>query len=187
MSVNGPQSVYSPHTEALLKAHRPQGSSNDCGPFTTAMVVEAVCKVPVEAPGLAKRMNRPRRRGLLPVIRRVPNWATFPWGVADVLREYGLAARWQLRARQEDLLPRLAAGDILLPVVGEWRPKPWAHISALVSWDAERGWGFADPAMSSPIIRWRSEEEFSRLWNAYFRLLVYVPAPQEDESSVSGS
>ncbi len=167
--------LQSPHLEALLAAHQPQGQSNDCGPYTAAMVLRAVLGIPIPGEELARRMNRPRRRGAAFVVRRVPNWATFPWGVADILREHGLPARWRLLASEEELRRALPTGDILLPIIGEWRPRPWAHISALVAWDERRGWGFADPQLPLPHLKWRSEETFSRQWRAYFRLLVSVP------------
>ncbi len=166
--------LESPHLEALLAAHQHQGQSNDCGPYTAAIVLRALQGIEVSGTDLAHRMNHPRRRGALLVVRRVPHWATFPWGVADILREHGLPARWHLQASEEDLRRALPTREVLLPILGEWRPRPWAHISALVAWDAARGWGFVDPAMSRPVLRWRPAEEFSRQWRAYLRLVVRV-------------
>lgn len=169
--------ITSPHLPALLKAHAHQGESNDCGPYTVSIVVNALKGIQVEPQAVAQRMNRPRRRGALLIVRRVPNWATFPWGVADALQEYGLPARWRPFARREDLLQALPRGEILLPIIGEWLPKPWAHISILAAWDARRGWGFVDPMIPGAVLHLRTEEAFTHLWQRYFRLLVYVPSP----------
>ncbi len=173
--------LYSPHTQALLKAHRHQGQSNDCGPYTVGMVVQALRGSAPDPGEIARRMNRPRWRGAFLVVRRIPNWATFPWGVADALQEYNLPARWQPFASREQLRRGLQSGEILMPVIGAWLPRPWAHIAVLVAWDPARGgWGFVDPLVETPRIHWRDEETFARQWNALLRLLVRVPAPQRD-------
>ncbi len=173
--------ISSPHLQALRKAHVHQGESNDCGPYSVTIVVNALRAAGLQPRQVAREMNRPRLRGALLVVRRIPNWATFPWGVADALREYGLPARWRVLAREENLPARLKAGEILLPIFGEWYPKPWAHIAPLAAWDGPRGWGFVDPLTSTPEIHWRPAEQFSRQWRAYLRTLVYVPSPLETQ------
>ena len=166
--------IRSPHLEALLAAHQSQGQTNDCGPYTTAIVLRALRGIEIPGADLARRMNRPRRRGALLVVRRIPRWATFPWGVADILREHGLDARWRLWTSEVALRRALPTGEVLLPIIGEWFPRPWAHISVLVAWNATRGWGFVDPATSRPVLRWQPAEEFSRQWRAYCRPVVRV-------------
>ncbi|GAB4529054.1 MAG: hypothetical protein Fur0018_15390 [Anaerolineales bacterium] len=169
--------IVSPHLQALLKAHAHQGESNDCGPYTIAIVVNALQGTRLEPKEMSRRMNRPRRRGALLVVRRIPNWATFPWGAADALREHGLPARWRVFANQEALLHGLTSGEILLPIIGEWFPSPWAHIAILAAWDEYKGWGFVDPLTPAATLYWRPYEVFTRQWQAYLRLLVHIPAP----------
>jgi len=129
---------------------------------------------------LAQAMARPRPRavlGVLPLVRRIPGWATFPWGVVDMARLAGLHARWRPLAGTDRLLASLARGEVPLVVVGGWRPRPWAHYAVLAAWDAERGWGFADSLSPSAEIVWRPDDAFRRQWRAFGQLLVTLRAP----------
>lgn len=181
------QGVVSRLAPALLAAHRPQGDSNDCGPYAVAMAIAAL-RGPehVQPPELlARAMERPRPRailGFLPLVRRLPRSATFPWGLADVARQAGLVARWRFLAGTDRLLAALVRGEAPLVVVGGWRPRPWAHFVVLVAWDAERGWGFADSLSPRPEISWSSDDRFRRQWGAMGRLLVLVRPPTRKET-----
>jgi hypothetical protein len=164
------------HVEQLLKYHQYQGQSNDCAPFSVAIVVNTLKDaVIVEGDQLAMEMNQPRLRWVgplpVPLIRRVPNWATFPWGVADVLRQYGIRCRWQFGADPGRLRRALAEDRIALPVIGELRPL-WAHIKPLAAVHPQDGWGFSDPAYSGSELVWQSDSDFQRLWRNYGCLLV---------------
>ena len=68
--------------ETLRRYHQFQGQSNDCAPHTVAIVVNALKgQEMLKGDEVAKEMNKPSLRfGLLPLIRRIPNSATFPWG-----------------------------------------------------------------------------------------------------------
>lgn len=169
--------VQSPFTDQILENLQYQGSSNDCGPYTTATVVNAMRGQNLIGDDVANQMNKPRWRGIFPIIRRVPNWATFPWGIVDFLRDYNLQGRWWFRAPVAYLKPAIANGHILMPIIGEWRPKPWAHVMTLVAWDPEKGWGFANTQFSHHKISWRSDADFRKKWNKYARLLVEVERP----------
>jgi len=169
--------LESPYTEELLANLQYQGSSNDCGPYTTATVINAMRGGTLIGDELAKQMNKPRLRGILPVIRRIPNWATLPWGMVDVFKDYNLRARWWFRAPVSYLRPAIANGHILMPIIGEWRPKTWAHVMTLVAWDPDKGWGFANTQFSSKKISWRPDEDFQEKWNHYARLLVEIKNP----------
>ena len=81
--------IISPHIDAILAALQHQGDSNDCGPYTTATILNALLDLNLDGSQLAQQMDKPVWRGPLIVIRRVPNWATFPWGIVDVMREHG--------------------------------------------------------------------------------------------------
>jgi len=167
-------SIQSPHTDLLLQNLQYQGSSNDCGPYSTTTVICSLTGADIDGEALAKRMNKPRRRGILPIIRRVPNWATFPWGVTDILQEYGIPAHWWLLTPIEYLRPALANGRLLMLIIGEWRPKPWAHFLTLVAWDAEQGWGFANTQSTEQHISWVPDALFRRRWQNYGRILIEI-------------
>jgi hypothetical protein len=168
-----PKAILSPHQSAILGALQCQGASNDCGPFTTATVLNGIKGLNLDPSWLAQEMNRPRWRGPLPLIRRIPNWATFPWGIADELGRHGLRARWRFFANPVQLQAGLENGRILLPVIGSWRPL-WAHVMTLLAWDAERGWGFANTQRSDKVIDWFPDQHFHAQWRAMGRLLISV-------------
>jgi hypothetical protein len=163
--------VTSPHAPALLAALRYQGQSNDCGPFTAATVINALRDLNLDPRELADQMNHPVRRGRQFILRRIPNWATFPWGIVDVLHEHGLAAYWRLNTSTDYLLDCLQRGDIVMPIIGSWRPI-WAHVMTLIAWHPEIGWGFANTQLEHKNIDWRSHEEFIGQWRAMGRISI---------------
>ncbi len=122
---------------------------------------------------LARRMNTPVWRLPLPILRRVPGWATFPWGVVDVLREYHLSAAWQAFAVEDTLRDGLKHGQVLLPILGTWKPL-WAHILILAAYQDRLGWGFVNPAHERKELTWLSQTAFSTRWNTFGRLLICV-------------
>jgi hypothetical protein len=161
--------------------HVSQGDSNDCGPHVVTMAVnfwrgEAV----LEAGAVARAMNYPRLRiGFPPVVvRRIPNWATFPWGIADMLRVHGIPARWRLRASEDDLHRALDEDRIAMPIFGEplrrhgWRWAGWSHVAILYGWDPEAQiYWFVDSTM--PYAPTEQEREtFLHRWQDMGRLLV---------------
>jgi hypothetical protein len=165
--------IASPHTTAVLKALQWQGSTNNCGPFTTATVLNASRGLGCSGSKLAQLMNKPVWRGWRPVIRRIPNWATFPWGMVDVLREHGLNARWRFFAGEDDLRQGLEQGWLLMPIIGTWKPL-WAHVMTLLAWDSDRGWGFANTGINQRSLYWIPDWDFIMKWRAMGKLLVMV-------------
>ena len=165
--------LVSPHLPALLAAHQWQGSSNHCGPFAAAIVLGALTPHRVAGQALARELNRPRWVGPLPFVRRIPNWATFPWGVVDALRQFGLRAHWRWGASPHQLREGLQRGWLLLPIFGQWRPL-WAHIAVLAAFHPQRGWGFVDSSFPHARLLWREAGTFARQWRNLGRLLVWV-------------
>ena len=186
--------VVSPHADALRTAHRYQGDSNDCGPYVVTTIVNALQGLHLEPAQVAEAMNQPAWRGRRPVVRRVPGWASFPWGLVDILGRFGLTARWRARARVAELVPALEQGWVLVPFLGGWRPwPPWGHVAVLVAHspndvpdygpdhspeDGPRGWGMVDPMTRTNELYWRSEADFSARWRALGNLLVEVAPPR---------
>jgi hypothetical protein len=166
-------SLRSPHADSLLQSLQYQGSSNDCGPYTTATVINALNDLNLNAGHLADEMDRPVWRGPLFVVRRVPNWATFPWGMVDVFRQYGLSASWGPLRGFDYLVENLEGDRVLMPIIGSWRPL-WAHVMTLVAWDEEKGWGFANTQFAHHNTHWLSDEVFRRQWGTFFRILIEV-------------
>lgn len=167
------------HGQKIESYHVSQGDSNDCGPHVTAMAIN-FCHGSrlLDAATLAREMNRPRFGGGFPVVRRVPNWATFPWGIVDILRQHGLQASWRFGANEDDLHAALRADRIVLPIYGEplrregWRWKGWSHVAILIGWDATAGeYWFVDSSRPfAPTSR--SRDDFRRLWGNMRRLVI---------------
>jgi hypothetical protein len=183
------QNIISKKADIIVDSIQFQGSSNDCGAYTTATVINALSSlksnsnqlnksqdnmlVKLEGNKLAKEMERPVWRGILLVVRKIPNWATFPWGMVDVFRNYGLKARWGFGSNPPYLKQALVGNNVLMPIIGSWKPM-WAHVMTLVAWDIENGWGFANTQYKEKEIRWLPDETFQRQWKAMGHLLVEV-------------
>ena len=165
--------IISPYAPALLSALQCQGNTNNCGPFTTATVLNGLHKKSLNGAVLADEMNRVRWDGVVPVVRRVPNSATFPWGMVDIFRRYNMDATWSLFTRVDDLIKLLEHGDILMPMIGQWRP-PTGHVMTLIAWDDEVGFGFANTQYESKEIYWLKSEEFIKKWKNMGNLLVRI-------------
>ena len=173
--------LSSRHQRDLAHYHIDQGSSDDCGPHVVTMVVNFWHGNDVlDAPSTARAMNRPRWQASWPplVVRRIPNWATFPWGIVDMLREHDIPARWRLFATPDHIFRALSENRIAMPIFGEpfrrgkGRLNGWSHIAILSGWDAEANvFQFADSSKPfAPSMRPR--DDFLRLWGNMGRILI---------------
>ena len=167
------QVLHSPHAESIVNALQCQGNRNDCAPYTVATIVSAFSGSIVDGSTLAEQMNKPVWRGIIPVIRRIPNWATFPWGMVDVLKDHGFSAHWGIRYTTDYLRMSVQKGNLPIPVIGSWRPL-WGHVMTLVAWDESGYWGFANTQMNEKKIDWKTQDYFITHWNVYSRLCVEV-------------
>ncbi|RPI34218.1 MAG: hypothetical protein EHM70_03550 [Chloroflexota bacterium] len=169
-------SALSPYTDAILAALQWQGARNDCGPFTVATVLNGLRNLRIEAVELARAMDKPVWRGPFPVVRRIPEWATFPWGIASVLRENGLRARWHFFGSRKLLRQSLDRGDVIMPVIGSWKPL-WAHVMTMLAWDAgKKCWGFANTQTMDHTMYWLDDKTFTSQWRAMGNLLIEIKA-----------
>jgi hypothetical protein len=169
------------HGHTLDTYHIDQGDSNDCGPHVVTMAVNFWRgETALDSATVARQMNRPRLRAGIPplVVRRVPNWATLPWGIVDMLRQHGIPARWRLRASEDDLHRALQEDRLAMPIFGEpfrrrgWRWAGWSHVVILYGWDpgAQIYW-FVDSSM--PFAPTEQERDlFLQRWGNMSRLLI---------------
>jgi hypothetical protein len=172
--------ISSIHIQALLDALEYQGSTNDCGPYATASVINGLLGEKLNPATLAKEMSKPTWKGLFYSIRRIPNSATFPWGIVEIFRKYGLKARWKLFASQDEIIQILNTGGIVLPILGKWRPLE-AHIMTLVAWDPDKGWGFANTQYNHHHITWLGHTQFMRDWKTFKKPIIAVHYRGEKE------
>jgi hypothetical protein len=171
--------LHSPHQTAILAALQYQGNRNDCGPFTVGTVINALLGKNLNAIELAHEMDRPIWRGPRFITRRIPNWVTFPWGIVDIFRSFGLNASWRFFASIDHLLLDIPQDVVMMPIIGQWKPL-WAHVMTLVAWDPIQGWGFANTQYDHHFITWYSDETFRSQWEAFFRILVDVKPTRKE-------
>ena len=181
------------HTQ-VYRYHQYQGHTNDCGPTSLAIVANALLgEERFQGPRVAREMARLAFEVRpLPhlVVRRIPNWATFPWGIAHYLRQHGIPARWRPFGTLEGLHRNLLADRITIVTIGEplrrrkLRYTGWAHTKVLFGHTPGEGFLFVDPAHSqSPddsdswkrnCLSWQEESEFLRQWRNLFRITIEV-------------
>lgn len=171
----------SDHPLSLADFHLKQGRSNDCGPHVVTMAINFRQGAAIrDAAETARAMNRLRLSASFPplTIRRIPNWASFPWGIADMLQAHGVTARWRFRAYEAELQAALRDDRLVMPIFGEpfrwkgWRFSPWSHVAIVTGWDPAREvYWFVDSAQTfAPTMRPR--DKFLRLWGNMGRLIV---------------
>lgn len=166
-------SIHSPHEAAIIDSLQYQGTTNDCAPYTIATILNALTGTKIDASALARNMDKPVWRGVLYTIRRIPRWATFPWGIVDVFREHGINANWGLFFSTDDLKHNLENGNLSLPIICSFHPLS-AHVLTLLAWHPLKGWGFANTQHNTHRLDWISNKQFIKQWNLTARLLIEV-------------
>lgn len=161
------------YKDDLLSAHQFQGKSNDCGPFSAAIVLNAVKKTSLRGEQLGQQMNNIQWHGLIPKISRIENWATFPWGLVNTFNTFNLIAKWKFFQKPETLLRALESGEILIVIIGEWHPM-WAHYLTLIEIDEMRGYGFIDSSHPSSETIWKPTNQFLKMWKNYGSIIITV-------------
>jgi len=172
--------------------HRYQKTSFDCGPYCLSIVANALLGEERFDPDVvAEEMNLPSVSSgpfPRPVIRRIPNWATFPWGITDYLRQHGFRANWRIRGSMDRLLSNLREQVATMVMIGEpfkfdaGKYIGWAHVKALYGCEPGVGLAFVDPGSpknpddpwESEGIFWQDEESFLREWKNLFRIMIEV-------------
>ena len=177
----------------VYEYHQYQGESNDCGPISLAIAANAwLGENRFSGQVVARELNKPVFE-LLPVprlvIRRIPEWATFPWGIVHYLREQAIPARWGAwgtinmlkNVLKKDLIPLVFVGQPLRWTEGKYHG--WSHVKVLYAYTPGMGFLFVDPARRKPdhSDSWegqglwlQEEEEFLTRWKRVAGLFVVV-------------
>jgi hypothetical protein len=164
----------SKYSSILISNHQFQGKKNDCGPFCAAIILSALSQNKTSGSDLSNQLNQIQWKGIVPVIYRIPNWATFPWGIARWLRDTGINARWKFFVKAEYLRANLQK-TIFIVTIGNLFPL-WAHYKILTAFHADLGWGFVDPALNRSAIFWQTNDRFISQWNVFGRSVIEIKA-----------
>ncbi|MGD2103870.1 MAG: hypothetical protein PVJ55_01995 [Anaerolineae bacterium] len=186
-------------TRPVYRFHEFQGDSNDCGPTSIAIAINALeGRRELEGRVVAKEMNRRAfewRPFHDPILPRLPNWATFPWGIVEYLRQRGFRARWRPFGTLKRLDHNLRIDRMTMVVTGEpWRwengaYRGWSHIKLLFGRLPGRGLIFVDPGCQRSSKRdrleyhglfWQDERAFLRQWGNLLRILIEVEKPSSE-------
>ncbi len=167
------QEIASPLADQILANLQYQGLSNSCGPYSLTTVINAIKNLQLDPETIARELNKPVKRFFIPIIRRIPNSATFPWGMVDMFSQFGIKAHWKCFTPLNHLLVSFQNGNILMPIIGSLRPL-WAHFLILIAIHPVKGFGFANTQFQRPEIDWIAEEQFRRQWRIFANCVVEV-------------
>ena len=178
----------------VYRYHQHQGQTKDCGPTSLAIAANALLgEERFQGPRVAQEMNDPAFE-VRPfphfVVRRIRNWATFPWGIVQYLQQHDIPARWSPRGTVDTLRRNLLADRLTIVMLGEllhWenrRYAAWGHAKVLFGYTPGQGFLFVDPAYErrpdAPDswehygLSWQEEGEFLQQWRGLFRIYVEV-------------
>lgn len=177
----------------LEKYHQSQGQSNDCGPTAAAIAANAFWdEERYSGDVVARKMNKPAfswRPFPHPVFQRIPDWATFPWGIVYYLRSQKVPSRWFPFASLSRLRRNLESGRITIVLIGEvlrWdqgRFAGWSHYKLPYGYSSARGYLFVDPAVNRADsiekeipqgVSWQPEEQFLQQWRNLLQVMIEV-------------
>lgn len=167
--------LTAPLLSVVLMAHQYQADSNNCGPYCTATVIQTLRHQEISGSQVAMDMNAIDWLAFPPVVSRIKNWATFPWGIKHYLKRYNISSHWKLFQKPESLISSLSFGNLPIVLIGELKPV-WAHYMILISTHPELGFGFCDPAHPYPEIKWKEAAIFLEQWKNYGNTFIDVQA-----------
>ena len=164
--------INSVFTDTLVTNHLFQAQSNNCGPFCAAMVINMVKGSHIDGNDLAQSMNRPRFNLFYPIIRRIPDFATFPWGITDTLAENNILSTWKFFNYYSDLINLLPQKNILIVLTASYKPLS-GHYRILTAIEEDRV-GFIDPAYPVNEIHFQPRASFLLDWQNAFNPVIIV-------------
>jgi hypothetical protein len=177
----------------VFRYHQHQGDTNDCGPTSLAIAANALLdEERFYGPTVAEEMNAPAFE-VRPfphfVVRRVRNWATFPWGIVHYLRQNDIPARWSILGSVDRLRDNLVSNRITIVILGElwcWEKRRyagWAHAKVLLGYTPGQEFFFVDPAYACSRkestlehhgIFGQAEQDFQRQWRNILKIYIEV-------------
>ena len=165
------------YIDKLRENHLFQEDTSDCGPYVIAMSLNAVLHNMFSGVEISKAMNALHWWFIIPVIMRIPSWATFPWGITWYVRRHGMQSTWRVFATRKSLIESIVKPHLQIVLVGGYKPL-WAHYKILVAYDELTDeLGFIDPGSRLPNIIWQKSEVFYNEWRHFGQLRVIIKDP----------
>ena len=166
--------TQSPFLKNLSQNHQFQGQTNNCGPFCTAMVINTIHDSQLTGQQVAEKLNDPRQKPWYQPLRRIPDSATFPWGITAYLADHGINAQWRMFVPIIQLADYLNQGKLIIILTASI-PHFSAHYRILVSIETQM-LGFVDPAWSDGEIQYQPKEKFLTGWaNSLHSIILIDP------------
>jgi hypothetical protein len=175
----------------LFLWHQFQGdSTNDCAAFSIAIVGNAFLdRSQFEGFKVAREMEKVTLvTSPLPhlTLRKIPQWASLPWGVSGYLQSQHIPARLNWFASVDHLLRNIREERFTIVILGDLL-KGWGHAKVLYGYEPtgpQPGFYFVDPGYPKEYSRphqplgvfWQDENEFKQQWNSLFRILIEITA-----------
>lgn len=167
----------SQYADKLRENHLFQEDTSDCGPYVIAMSLNAMSVNAFSGIDISREMNASHWLFFIPLIMRIPSWATFPWGITWYVRRKGLQSNWHIFATRNSLIDNINKPHLQIVLVGGYKPL-WAHYKILVAYDeATDEFGFIDPGSPLSNIVWQKSAVFYNEWRHYGRLRVIIKDP----------
>jgi Peptidase_C39 like family len=155
----------------LIINHQFQGRTNNCGPCCAAITINTIKGTQLSGEKLADELNRPKFTSGFPFIRRIPNWATFPWGITSLFHDFGIAGKTTILSSDSVILASIIQGKIPIVVLGDYHPL-WAHYIIIGAYSSQSGWGVIDPAINLQKIWWMPFDYFYEKWSKAGKILI---------------
>jgi hypothetical protein len=164
--------ISSNHTQFLIPLHQYQGTSNNCGPYCTATIINYIYHSQITGDSISEYMNHLHFLGWRLSIKRIPNFATFPWGVTDTLLEYGINSQLMIFTKFEQLCDLLSKNELIIVLTATFRPLT-AHYRIVVSIDDNR-LGFIDSAHNQYQICYQDKQSFLSGWQNTAHTIILI-------------
>lgn len=173
----------------LFLWHQYQGdNTNDCAAFSIAIVGNAKLNQPQFDGFMVAREMETVTLVTSPLphltLRKIPRWASLPWGVSGYLQSKNIPAKLHWFAREDHLLRNIQEDRFSIVILGDLL-KGWGHAKVLYGYEPtgpqpQRGFYFVDPGYPKEYSRprqplgvfWQDENEFRQQWNSLFRILI---------------
>jgi len=198
-----PKPLYHTTTDLFLW-HQYQGDrTNDCAAFSIAIVANAILnRLQFDGSTVALEMEKVVFVSQpLPhlTLRKIPGWASLPWGISGYLKGKGIPARLRWLGSIGDLLRNIQEDRFTIVLIGEpfshegLRYAGWAHAKVLYGYEPPTGpeatgairprpgFYFVDPGFEKHMsglphlpegVFWQDEAKFKEQWYNMLRVCI---------------